>query len=157
MTGSPDVITALQFAIASEAHLNLQYRLDWRTAKNTGVLKVACKLHEFDGDAHTYLSKVTDRCEFLDGDPSYSIGEIIKPSTLTDMFKNELGLEMALLSPYEKAIQTCVRALDDGTRNLFEHLIKWHQKHVKWLEIQLSLIEGLAAGTGESEYISEKL
>ena len=157
MTGSPEVISALQSACIFEAHLNLQYRLDWRTVKNTGVKKIGKTLHKFGSDAHNWLVLVTDRCEFLDGDPSYTIPSVTKRATLTEMFENELALEMAILMPYEKAIQTAMRAFDDASRNLFEHLIKWHQKHVMWLEIQLGLIGGLANDSGESRYIAEKL
>jgi len=60
---------------------------------------------------------------------------------------------MAILTPYEASVKIATTALDDTTRNLFEHLLKWHQKHVAWLEIQLRLIANL----GEKEYIAEKL
>ncbi len=154
MKGSPEVIKALQSALALEAHLNIQYRHDWRIVKFMGVKKVACKIKGLGGDAHCFMKKVADRILFLGGDTNYSVGAITDQPNLTAVFENELKLELAIVEPYEQAVQTAMKALDDTTRNLFEHLLKWHQDHVGWLEQQLQLIQTVG---GEGEYIAEKL
>lgn len=153
MKGSPEVVTALQAAISSEAHLHLQCRLDHRSLKFMGVKKVAKKVDSFGDDTHDFLKYVTKRVLFLNGDPSYEIGKVTEQSTVTALLKNELALEMAIIAPYEDAVQTAMKALDDTTRNLFEHLVKWHQGHVEWLEQQLRLIQAM----GETDYIAEQL
>lgn len=153
MNGNLSVISDLQTAAAAEAHLNLQYRLDQRSVKFMGVKKLARHLCRYGDDAHEFLKCVTDRILFLGGDPSYAIEKISEQKTVTDVLKNELTLELAIVQPYEQAVQTAMQALDDTTRNLFEHLLKWHQQHVGWLEQQIRLIDGL----GEAEYIAEKL
>lgn len=157
MQGSPDVIRTLQAAAAAEAHLNLQYRLDWRAVAFTGGKKVAKVLKGFGHDAHLWLRKATDRILFLDGDPTYEIPVIRQGAGLTETLRNELALEMAIIKPYEEAVQVAMTALDDATRNLFEHLLKWHQRHVAWLEQQLALIEGFEQDSGEMRYLAEKL
>jgi bacterioferritin len=154
MIGNPEVIQALQAALAQEAHLNIQYRHDWRLVAFWGIKKTAKKMHCFGGDAHDWMRKVADRILILGGETNYSVGDIVDQSTLTEVFQNELRLEMEILQPYEMAIQTAMRAFDDATRNLFEHLIKWHQQHVGWLEQQLRLIDAVG---GEGEYVAEKL
>lgn len=153
MKGSAPVLETLQSAAAAEAHLNLQYRLDARSLKFMGIKQVAKKTDEFGSDTHDFLKYVTKRILFLEGDPSYQIPKIVEQSTLTALFKAELALELAIVKPYEDAVQVAMNALDDTTRNLFEHLLKWHEKHVDWLERQLRLIEGM----GEATYISAKL
>ena len=157
LTGKPEVLKALAAAVAGEAHLNAQYRADWRAAKFMGLRKVKGWLKKFGCDAHGWLKQVTDRTLLLGGSIAYEMEAVTEPENLTALLEGELELEMALVGPYEQAIGACVAALDDGTRNLFEHLIKWHQKHIGWLEQQLSLIDGLAKDSGESRYISEKL
>jgi bacterioferritin len=154
MSGNLEVIAALKSALAAEAHLNIQYRHDWRIVKFMGVKKVAGKVHSFGSDAHEYMRRVADRVLFLGGDTNYTVGAVTDQSTLTAVFQNELKLEMALVQPYEQAVQTAMQALDDTSRNLFEHLLKWHQKHAGWLEQQLRLI---AMPGGEADYIREKL
>ena len=164
MQGDPKVIEVLRFAIAQEAHLNAQYRSDWRVLKFAGLKKLANVAHGFGDDAHRWLKKVQDRVLLLEGDIGYTPGPVIEVksanSPVVSLFKAELALEMGIVKPYEQAIQTCMTALDDTSRNLFEHLLKWHQEgekkqigHVLWLEQQLRLI----AAIGESEYIAEQL
>jgi len=154
MTGNPAVIQTLQAALVAEAHLNIQYRHDWRIVKFMGVKKVAHKLHGMGSDAHCWMKKVADRVLFLGGDSSYTVGAITDQPNLTAIFSNELALEMAIVQPYELAVHAAVKALDDTSRNLFEHLLKWHEHHVGWLEQQLRLIQMLGS---EAEYIAEKL
>lgn len=153
MKGNLDVIKALQMAAAQEAHLNLQCRLDARSLKFMGLKKLACKVDKIGSHAHCYLKKVTDRVLFLGGDPSYEVIEIEEQKSVTGLFQNTLALEMAIVQPYEQGVQIAMKALDDTTRNLFEHLLKWHEKEIGWLEQQLRLIDGL----GEAEYMAEKL
>jgi len=153
MKGSPEVIAGLRAAAALEAHLNLQSRLDARTLSYMGVKKVVKKLKWIGDDAHCFLKKVVDRALFLGGDPSYDVAPVSEQAGLTAMLNNTLALEMAIVAPYEQQVQVCMKALDDASRNLYEHLLKWHQKHVGWLEQQLRLIDAI----GEEEYIAEKL
>lgn len=153
MKGNLDVIKGLQAAAAQEAHLNLQYRLNARSLKFMGLKKLTCKMKTFGDGAHCFLKKVTDRILFLEGDPGYDAAPVVEQTSVTALLQNALALEMAIVAPYEQNIQTAMKALDDTTRNLFEHLLKWHQEHIGWLEQQLRLIDGL----GEAEYMAEKL
>jgi bacterioferritin len=153
MKGNPDVISSLASALSMERHLNLQYRQDCLCLKFMGAKKLAKKIDGFADDAHSYYSALTKRILFLEGDPSTAIAPTVELDSLTAVLQNELRLEMSSLGPYEKAIQTAMMAFDDATRNLFEHLIKWKQKHVGWLECQLDLIKKL----GENDYLSEKI
>ncbi len=158
MKGSPAVIATLQAALPLEAHLNLQYRMDTRLLKYMGAKKIAGKIADFAGDEHCFLKKLTKQLLFIGDDQkgvaNYSIQEIAEPATVTDMFTSALALEMAVCTHYEESIPVAVTERSDEDRNLMEHLVKWHHDHVRWLEKQLRLIEGLG---GESEYLAEKL
>jgi len=154
MNGNSEVIKALQAALAVEAHLNVQYRHDWRIVKFMGIRKVSRKIHKLGTETHGFMKKVADRILLLGGDTNYEIGHISDQATLSEIFQNELLLEMAIIGPFEAAVQIAMKALDDTSRNLFEHLLKWHEEHVAWLEQQLRLIKTLG---GEAEYIAEKL
>lgn len=154
MTGNPEVIKALQAALALEAHLNIQYRHDWRVVKFMGVKKVSHKIKCLGTGAHCFMKKVEDRILYLGGATGYTLSGVTDQASLTAILQNELQLELAIVQPYEQAVRASMEALDDTTRNLFEHLLKWHQEHVGWLEQQLRLIQVLG---GEAEYIAEKL
>jgi bacterioferritin len=151
--GNPKVVSDLQSALASEAHLNLQYRMYQRLLKFMGAKKLAPKMHKFGDDTHDWLKAVTDQVLFLGGKPAYTILPVAPADTLTDILANALTAEMATVQPYEQAIETARLAFDDATRNLYEHLRKWHNGHIGWLMTQLNLIKGI----GEEEYLAEKL
>lgn len=153
MKGNLDVIRVLEVAAAEEAHLNLQYRLNARSLKFMGLKKLTCKMKKFGDGAHDFLKMLTDRILFLGGDPGYDVAPVVEQTSVTALLNNALVLEMAIVEPYEQNIQIAMKALDDTTRNLFEHLLKWHQRHIGWLEQQLRLVDGL----GETEYMAEKL
>lgn len=153
MTGDPKVLSVLQAALSSEAHVNMQCRLDQHSLKFMGAKKTAKKIHKLGDAAHKHQKCVTTRLLLLGGSPVISMPDVKEQETLTSLLTNQLALEVAAMAPYEQAVEICRAAMDDGSRNLFEHLIKWKQKWIGWLEIQLNLIKGL----GESEYLAEKL
>jgi len=139
MQGNPNVIQALRAALPLEAHLNLQYRMNARLLRFQGIKKAACKFSQFADDAHSWLKCVTDQLLFLsdeagDATAAYQIDPVANPLSVTELLEGALDLEMAICRKYEENIQTAMGALDDETRNKFEHLIKWHHDHVRWIE-----------------------
>ena len=159
MVGNPQVIQALKDALSAERQLNMQYRQDWLSVKNLGANRTAKVLKGFGHDTHCFMKKLTNRILFLGGNPSGPIGPVSEADSLMLTFKAELALEMAIIQPYERSVQTCMNALDDASRNLFEHLLKYHQTgggpvkhgHVLWLEQQIDLL----GKTSEGDYILE--
>jgi bacterioferritin (cytochrome b1) len=151
MNGSPTVIATLVAGVAGESMLNLQYRLDARILRFVGVKKLAKKVNTFGDGCSDYRQMMTDRIKLLGGDAGYSLsGAISEQESVTALFQKELAMEMALINPYEAAVATATKEADDTSRNLFEHILKWHQKQVRWIEEQLRLI-----ALGESDYILE--
>lgn len=153
MKGDPAVVETLRAAMPMEAHLNLQYRANRRVLKFMGIKKTAGKMDEYADDGHRWLKAVTKQLLNLGGSADYSVAPIAQSATLTVMLSEALKMETSICSVYERNIQVAMKALDDMTRNLFEHLIKWHRGHQFWIERQLRLIQSL----GEENYIEEKL
>jgi bacterioferritin len=54
---------------------------------------------------------------------------------------------------YNAAVKVCVEAKDDGSRALFERMIKDEERHVDYLEAQLYSIKEM----GIANYLSQKL
>lgn len=143
MNGNPAVVKLLQAAIPGEAHLNLQYRMNARLLKFEGISKASKTFSKFAGDQHDFLKAVTDQLLFLSDDPAskataaYQPAGIAEPKSITELLESSLGFENAICAQYEQGIPVATAARDDETRNLFEHLIKWHHDHVRWLEKKL--------------------
>lgn len=154
MTGNPEVIAALRSLLALEAHLNIQYRHDWRLIKFMGVKKTAHKIKDLGDKAHCFMKILSDRILVLGGRMDYIVGSITDQTTLTAIFQNELQLEMVLVQQGRQAIQTAVAAGDEDTAEKLRHIEERHEDAVGWLEQQLRL-EGVVGGEGE--YIAEKL
>ena len=153
MVGNPDVIKSLQSALAQERHANLQFRSDQFSLKKLGAKKTASKFHDFGDESHKFYKLLTKRLLFLDGDPSGAVAPIAEQESFTATLQNALAIETAAVKEYEQSIQIAMKAYDDGTRNLYEHLVKWKQKIINWLEVQLALIKKI----GENDYIAEML
>ena len=156
MQGNPQVIANFRQALPLEAQLNIQYRMDLQLIKFLGAKKLAGKFHKFGDDAHDWMKAVTKQILFLTGDRAtegYQMGPIVEPPTLTALFEDSLSREARICDLYETFIPVAMNALDDQSRNLWEHLIKWHRTHQLWLEQQLAIITAL----NEREYLAEKL
>jgi bacterioferritin len=153
MKGDPKVLKMLQASAASEAQLILQCRLDARTLKYMGLKSLACKLNKLGKNSQAYLKEVTDRILLLQGDASCDVASVQQQTSLTALLKNQRDLQMAVMAPYSDGVVTARTANDDGTRNVFHHLLKWHEDDIGWIERQLALVNNL----GESNYIAAKI
>lgn len=152
MKGDPTVLKNLQAAASLEATLANQYFLDHRLLKDMG-------LHGMKAGDRFKLSQdilkcILDRILFLSGTPEYQVASAVDTNSVTDLLKNALALETALLSKFQGFLKQALEASDDNTRNLYEHWIKWHENHnIDWIEEQLSQIEAI----GEDDYIAQKI
>jgi bacterioferritin len=154
MKGAPEVVTLLNEAVGLEATLNEQYRLDSRSIKYLGLKGLKKKYEAFGDDVSNWRRDLLDRVYFLGGTPTYTVNSPTERLTVTDLFTMTHDFEVNICTIFEKDIQVAMRALDDNTRNMFEHFIKWHQdQHISWFEKQLRLIGAI----GEAEYISARV
>lgn len=158
LDGSPEVITALQAVLAAEAHLNIQYRRDWRRVKVWGFKKVAAKLKDLGDNTHDFMKILQDRLSVLGGgDAEYTIGAINAPPSLTAVFQGELQLEQQLIDLGRTAIRVSVTNGDEATAEKMRHIEERHEDAAIWLEQQLNLIDGFEEDSGEARYGAEKL
>jgi bacterioferritin len=153
MQGNPAVIQAIQGALAMEASLQLQYHLDWRLLKNMGMKGSAKKASAMGEDGEDFLKQLTDRLLYFDASAAYASAETIDAPSVQALFQRELKMESDLIEPYEGIVIIAAQAKDDTTRNLFEHLLKWHEGHVDYISRELALIDKL----GEATYISSRI
>jgi bacterioferritin (cytochrome b1) len=156
MQGNPKVIDGFMKALTFESQLNMQYRFDWHQLKFLGAKKTAKHFKKFGDDAHDWMKAVTNQLLFLSGTKalgSYDVGKVVEADGLTAVFADALRREVMICDAYERNIPIAMEALDDMSRNLWEHLIKWHRGHQLWLERELNLITVLT----ETGYLQEKL
>jgi bacterioferritin (cytochrome b1) len=146
MQGNPDVLKALVSMLGMEAHLNIQYRHDWRVVHEIGAKGTAHKIKKLGKRAHEFMVILADRVLDLDGETEYTVGAITEQSTLTEVFQNELKLEQGLATVGIANIQLAVANGDEATAEKLRHIEERHEDDAVWIERQLTLIGGMTEG-----------
>jgi bacterioferritin len=102
----------------------------------------------------THAEKLMERILLLDGTPNMSdyfkinIGQTVKAQ-----LENDLNLEYEAVKRLNGGIQTCVKAGDNGSRELLEKILKDEEHHVDWLEGQVHAIGEM----GIENYLAQQL
>lgn len=142
MKGNPEVIEHLQEALKAELTAISQYILHSEMMDNWGYKGLAktTKMEAIGEMKHA--EAVIERMLFLDGSPSLqelfplNIGQNVK-----QMHENDLALEHLAIARLNKAVAASVAAGDNGSRDLFESILKDEEGHADFLEAQLTMIE----------------
>ena len=121
--------------------------------KNMGLKKVAKMLDHCGDNCSGYLEKIISRLLFFETAPSYDGGKASERGGLTEILQGCLAGCTSIVAQYQQFCKQAWDVLDDGTRNLYEHLIKWHEDDIDKLERELSLIQELT----EKEYIAARI
>ncbi len=142
MKGNPEVLNYLQQVLQSELTAISQYFLHAEMLENWGYKGLAkyTKMESIGEMKHA--EAVMERMLFLDGTPNMQelfklrIGQDVKA-----IHENDLQLEYEAVERLNKAIAASVAAADNGSRELFERILKDEEEHVDFLEAQLTMIE----------------
>ena len=142
MKGNPEVIEHLQEALKAELTEFSQYILHSEMMDNWGYKGLAkhTKMEAIGEMKHA--EAVIERMLFLDGSPSLqelfplNIGQNVK-----QMHENDLALEHLAIARLNKAVAASVAVGDNGSRDLFESILKDEEGHADFLEAQLTMIE----------------
>jgi len=144
MKGSAKVLEALNEALSEELTAINQYMCHAEMCENWGHDKLAAFIKKQSIDEMKHAEKLIERILFLDGMPNLikykklSIGKDV-----TAMMENDLGLELQAVAMYNKLIALCGEEKDNGTAELFKHLLQDEEGHVDGREEHLGLIKQL--------------
>jgi bacterioferritin len=142
MKGNPEVLNYLQQVLQGELTAINQYFLHAEMLENWGYKGLAkyTKMESIGEMRHA--EALMERMLFLDGTPNMQelfklrIGQDVKA-----IHENDLQLEYEAVERLNKAIAASVAAADNGSRELFERILKDEEEHVDFLEAQLTMIE----------------
>lgn len=147
MKGSVKVIEALNRALAEELTAINQYIVHAEMAANWGYEK----LHEFSEDLAIQEMKhaetLIERILFLEGRPIMTkLNPIHIGADVPKMLTNDLATETDAVKMYNDLILICVAEKDQGTKEIFDSLLKDEEGHVDGLEERLGQIEQMGLG-----------
>ncbi len=144
MKGETKVLEALNEALTEELTAINQYFLHAEMQENFGfeALHKATMAESIDEMRHA--ETLIERILFLEGQPNMSrYQQIMIGHNVEEMLANDLKLEKGAVAMYNRAIHVAQEAHDNGTAEILKGILKEEERHVDFIETQLSLIKAL--------------
>ena len=154
MHGDPKVIEQLNQALSMELTAIVQYMTQAEMCANWGYAKLAHLTEARAIEEMKHAEGLIERIIFLDSIPKINVG--LKPQLGTNVQEQmEINLkdEQDAIREYNGAVRVCVEAKDQGSKLLFDHMIKDEERHADFLDAQLHSIKEM----GIANYLSQQV
>ncbi len=154
MKGNPKVIAVLSQVLKAELTAINQYFLHAEMCENWGYEKLAKHTRVESIEEMQHAEKLIEHILYLDGTPNMSdyfkinIGQNVKAQLEFD-----LEVEYEAVKRLNQGIETCVKAADNGSRDLLQGILTDEEEHIDWLEGQLHAIGEM----GLQNYLAQQL
>jgi len=153
MKGNPEIIDALNDVLTAELTAINQYFIHAKMCANWGYGRLAKKKREESIEEMKHADVVIERILFLDGVPNMQrYGSVKVGEEPIEQHRLDLALEMDAVERLNRGIALCVAKGDNGTRELFETILKDEEESIDWHEAQLHL----AGDVGRERYLAEQ-
>ena len=154
MKGNEKVIATLNDLLSDELTAVNQYMVHASMDDNWGYEKLHDAVEKRAITEMKHAESLIDRLLFLEGVPIVSnLKKINIGAKVEAQLAHDLAAEIDAVKGYNAGIKLAVEVGDNGTRELFESILKDEEEHVDWLEAQLDQI----AQMGISDYLGEQL
>jgi bacterioferritin len=154
MRGDPEILEALNEALTAEFTAINQYYVHYKMCENWGYARLAHKKREESIDEMKDADAIIERILFLEGVPNMQrLNSVRAGEDPVEQHRLDLDLELQAVERYNRLIGLAREKGDNGTRALFERILREEEESVDWLEAQLYLVEKL----GKENYLSEQL
>lgn len=154
MKGNPQIIEKLNFLLADELTAINQYMVHSEMCANWGYEELHKHVEGRAIAEMKHAESLIARLLFLEGQPTVSnLNPIAIGSSVEIQLKNDLQSELGADKAYNEGIRLAVEVNDNGTRELFERILKDEEEHIDWLEAQLDQIGQM----GVQNYLVEQL
>jgi bacterioferritin len=154
MQGDKKVIAQLNTALSSELTAIVQYMAHSEMCQNWGYTRLGNLNKARAIEEMGHAEGLIERIIFLDALPAVSVG--LKPQLGTkaqEQIEINLKDELEAVRDYNQNVRICAEAGDDGSKALFERLLKDEERHADLLESQLHAIKEMGLGP----YLAQQL
>jgi bacterioferritin len=152
--GNEQIIEALNAVLTAELTAINQYFIHHKMCENWGYQKLSKKKHEETLDEMRDADKLIERILYLDGIPNMQrLSPVRVGENPVEQHKLDLGVETEAIARLNEAIALCRKKGDNGTRELFEEILKGEEESADWLEAQLHIVEEI----GAERYLAEQI
>ena len=142
MKGNAKVIKQLNAALSSELTAIVQYMVQAEMHNNWGFKHLGSVTKRRAIQEMQHAEGLIERIIFLDANPTVDV--TLTPrigSSVKAHLDADLADERDAVKQYNAAVAVCVAEGDNGTRDLFEKMIKDEEAHTLYLEAQLQVIQ----------------
>lgn len=154
MRGNDKVIDELNAALKAELTTISQYIVHAEMCDNWGYKRLASFIKKQAIGEMGHAERLIERVLFLDGTPKVDI--MLAPNigaSVKAQLENDLSGELDAIRQYNAAVAVCVQAGDNGSRELFESLVKDEEEHADFLEAELHKIGEI----GLDNYLAQQM
>lgn len=147
MHGDERVVRELNAALNSELTAIVQYMVQAEMCDNWGYKKLGGETKKRAFEEMKHAEGLIERILFLDAMPAVSVA--LTPQVGNDVksqFEISLKDELEAIKQYNAASDVCRNAADNGTRELFESMLRDEERHTDYLEAQLHSISEVGIG-----------
>jgi bacterioferritin len=154
MQGDPKVIEELNARLSEELSAINQYMVHAEMCENWRYGKLADPIEKRAIVEMKHAEKLIARILFLDGRPTVSnLAPMHIGAEVPAIHANDLAAEIDAVKKYNESLKVAREAKDDGSRAVFESILKDEEDHVDWLEAQLFQIDQI----GLQNYLVEQV
>jgi bacterioferritin len=154
MKGNDRTIERLNAMLADELTAINQYMVQSEMCANWGYEKLHKAIEKRAIQEMKHAEALIGRLLFLEGTPIVSkLNKINIGGDVETQHKNDWAAEEAAVKAYNEAIRLAVEVGDNGSRELFESILKDEEEHIDWIEAQLDQIKQMGIQT----YLVEQL
>jgi bacterioferritin len=154
MKGSEKIIEQLNLRLAEELTAINQYIVHSEMCDNWGYERLHKLIEKRAIDEMKHAEKLIARILFLEGRPTVNVlNKLHIGDAVAKMHNSDKNAEETAIKGYNESIKIAVKEGDNGTRELFEAILKEEESHIDWLEAQIDQISQM----GEQNYLVEQL
>jgi len=152
--GNDQIIEALNVVLTAELTAINQYFIHHKMCENWGYQKLSKKKYEEALGEMKDADKLIERILYLDGVPNMQrLSPVRVGEDPVEQHKLDLAVETDAITRLNEAIALCREKGDNGTRELFEEILKGEEAGADWLEAQLHIVEEI----GKERYLAEQI
>jgi bacterioferritin len=154
MKGNPKIIEKLNDQLADELTAIDQYMVHAAMCDNWGYEELHDMIEKRAIAEMKHAERLIDRIIFLEGIPIVSkLNKMQIGAEVKTQFDNDHFAEEGAIRTYNEGIKLCVELGDNGTRELFESILKDEEDHIDEIEAQQDEITQM----GIQVYLGEKI
>ncbi|MBN1980653.1 MAG: bacterioferritin [Chitinivibrionales bacterium] len=154
MKGHERIIEQLNARLSDELTAINQYIVHAEMCENWGYEKLHDAIQKRAISEMKHAEKLIARIIFLEGRPIVSsLNKISIGADVANQHKNDWQAEFDAVRLYNESIKLSVELGDNGTRELFESILKDEEEHIDWIEAQLDQIQQM----GIQNYLVEQI